>query len=154
MAPLVESLPDSGTTQSRKCTPEGARPANRFPKPSNSATLLDINNGTALALLSHKSWCLIEAICWFYFLKTRHQPFGGTMRTLRQDLRYNARILLKNPGFRLVAVLTLALSIDANTVTFGVVEGRKAGNTFSTQEANQGNDAELTGRASSESGPR
>jgi tetratricopeptide (TPR) repeat protein len=73
------------------------------------------------------------------------------MRTLRQDLRYNARILLKTPGFKLVAVLTLALSIDTNTVTFGVVEGKKAGNTFSTQEANQDNDAELIARAQAKS---
>jgi hypothetical protein len=73
------------------------------------------------------------------------------MRTLRQDLRYNARILLKNPGFRLAAVLTLALSIDASAITFGIVEGKKAGNTFSAQEANQDNDAELIAQAQAKS---
>ncbi|MGH9868103.1 MAG: ABC transporter permease [Candidatus Polarisedimenticolia bacterium] len=45
------------------------------------------------------------------------------MHTIWQDLRYGARMLLKQPGFTLIATITLALGIGATSATFSVIHG-------------------------------
>ncbi len=47
---------------------------------------------------------------------------GMRMESFIQDLRFGVRMLLKNPGFTLIAALTLSLGIGANTAIFSVVD--------------------------------
>jgi predicted permease len=55
--------------------------------------------------------------------KIREVRAGYNLEALFRDVRFGLRMLLKTPGFTVVAVATLGLSIGANTAIFSLVNG-------------------------------
>src|SRR5262245_40545540 len=52
----------------------------------------------------------------------REARMGHYLEMVLRDVSYGSRVLMKNPGFTIIVLLTLTISIGANTAIFSVVD--------------------------------
>jgi putative ABC transport system permease protein len=86
------------------------------PKVAEESLRKELNDGTLVSGLKAS-------------LQTTHPPVplgkdekAGILAGIWNDLRFGARLLQKNPGFAIVAILSLALGIGANTTIFQLLD--------------------------------
>lgn len=89
--------------------------------PSYGAFCLALLADTAAQLLVQRRQSRREVLPSAKRPQGRRRTLGGNMQSLWFDFRIALRALLRRPGFSLVAVLTLALALGANTTLFSLV---------------------------------
>jgi putative ABC transport system permease protein len=76
-------------------------------------------------------WRVLHILALMVRLGLRRRPHrapvpikrSNPMSTLVQDIRYGVRVLLRQPGFALIVVLTLAIGLAANAAVFALMDG-------------------------------
>src|SRR5581483_8766036 len=87
---------------------------------------LEIEEGRAQGLSSEEARrAALKHIGGITQIQEECRDMRGTylIDTLKQDLRYAARTLVRSPGFTLLIVLSLALSIGATSAIVSVIDG-------------------------------